>query len=398
MMGCIMKLLQHIGIIVSLFACAALQVRGEEGGAGTLLTDTVVRAYTVEQVADLARDKDFGQSIKPQYGIQYHAITYLTPGLNGELSTASGMVVFPVELSAFPVLSYQHGDSTQFFDCPSNPDTAEIRYISCLYASTGYLVVAADYLGFGKSHGVHPFLHAATEASACRDMLRAARTLCEQMGDTWGPQLFLSGYSEGAHATLALQRLLEQDPRHEFTVTACAPQCGPYDLSGSELQFALRQKHSDALSLFTGLLLYSYNAVYRLYPDLTAIFTLEYARLMPCVFGGMFAGENALDVMPPEPLSLLDSDFVQTLSDPHSAMPRALRENDVYDWRPIAPVTFYYIGNDAVISPDNTHVAFKHMRKLGAKVKKSNLGGGYTHLSAFYPAQRETKEWFDKMR
>lgn len=393
-----MRLLLHIGIVVCLVACVTSRGRGEERAAGTLLTDTMVRNYSVDQVADIASAKDMARYIKPQYGIQFHAITYLTPNLKGDLATASGVVVFPVELTAFPVLSYQHGPSLQRNDCPSNPDNAEIRFVSCLFASAGYLVVAADYLGMGESSGVHPYAHAASEASACRDMLRASRALCQQMHVTWGPKLFLGGYSEGGHATLALQRLLEQDPQHEFTVTASAPQSGPYDLSDSQLTFALRQKHSDALSMLTGLLLYSYNDVYQLYPGLDAIFTPEYAKLMTRVFDGTYPTDDAINIMPPEARSLLDPDFAATLSDPSSAFCRVLKENDVYDWRPTAPVTFYYLANDAVISPDNTRVAYAHMRTLGAPVKKHNLGGSYTHLSAFHPAQREVKAWFDKLR
>ena len=53
-----------------------------------------------------------------------------------------------------------------------------------IFAAFGYVVCAPDFVGLGDSPGVHPYVHAKTEASAAIDMLRAAREL--DADDTFG--------------------------------------------------------------------------------------------------------------------------------------------------------------------------------------------------------------------
>ncbi len=86
-----------------------------------------------------------------------------------------------------------------------------------LLASIGYIAVLPDYIGYGDStNELHPYVHAATLASATVDMNRAARKFLAGINRSTNGQFFLTGYSEGGYATLATQRLMQQSLATEF--------------------------------------------------------------------------------------------------------------------------------------------------------------------------------------
>jgi len=367
-----------------------------EVAPGTLLFDHVTKRLSRWEAYNAVVLEGLNRDVRPRYGLEYHAILYQTTDALGLPATGSGIVVIPVGAASLPVVSYQHGTTFERSEAPSNAESPELFAVSLIYASDGYLVVASDYLGLGISPVPHPYLHAATEASACRDMLRASRMLCKQLNLPWGPQLFLSGYSEGGHATMALQRALEADPRHEFTVTASAPQFGPYDLSGVEFNFALQHRHSPALTLAVSNVLYAYSLIYHPFPTLQEMFTPSYAAKLPHLLNGRHSTWSLYLQVPATPRDVLNPAFITAIcADPQHPVRRALRENDVYNWRPLAPVRLYYISDDDVVSPENTRIAYTTMHALGADVQTVDLGYPYNHLSAFRPAQVAAKKWFE---
>jgi len=107
------------------------------------------------------------------------------------------------------------------------------------FGSLGYVSVVPDYLGMGDSPGYQTFLHAKSEATCAVDALRAARTICASNQVTLNGQLFLFGYSQGGHVTMATHRELETFHASEFTVTASAPSAGAYDLGGVTVEAIL---------------------------------------------------------------------------------------------------------------------------------------------------------------
>ncbi|MFN0074264.1 MAG: lipase family protein, partial [Chloroflexota bacterium] len=108
-----------------------------------------------------------------------------------------------------------------------------------VFASYGYAVVVADYLGLGSSPGYQAYCHARSEATCVVDALRAGKSLCASNNVTLNAQLFLAGYSQGGHVTMAAHRELETFHTNEFTVTASAPCAGPYDLGGVTIESLL---------------------------------------------------------------------------------------------------------------------------------------------------------------
>ncbi len=99
-------------------------------------------------------------------------------------------------------------------------------------SALGYIVVSADYVGFGTTQGMdHPYLTATPSANSVVDLLTAAQTWRLQQGVADNGQLFLAGYSEGGYVTMAAQRAIQQaGGTLQQQLQATVPGAGPYDV------------------------------------------------------------------------------------------------------------------------------------------------------------------------
>lgn len=185
--------------------------------------------------AALAKDHSKVPEVVPRYAVTTYRLSYFTEDKDGALVRASGLVAVPQKAqgAASPVISYQHATTFQNANAPSlKPEPAEPPVV---LASLGYIVVAADYVGFAESNDrPHPYLQARPTARAVLDMLAAAQTWRrqEKVADTG--QLYLVGYSEGGYATMAAQRELERGGGPLLAqLQASLPAAGPYDLQAT---------------------------------------------------------------------------------------------------------------------------------------------------------------------
>ena len=90
--------------------------------------------------------------------VSIYRIVYKTT-VNGEEINASGLVCVPATSGSYPVLSFQNGTNTINSEAPSEfPLNYTYQLIESL-ASMGFVVVIADYPGFGESSQIpHPYL------------------------------------------------------------------------------------------------------------------------------------------------------------------------------------------------------------------------------------------------
>lgn len=149
--------------------------------------------------------------------VSVYRLTYNTVNTDGSTVTASGIVCVPKpSVAEYPLLSYQHGTTMNKYNAPFYIDNIiEIKFVMNVFAGQGYVAVMPDYIGQGKSSVYHPYLNAATEASASLDMLRAAKELCKKLGVKLNGKLFITGYSQGGHSTAALHALWKKNtPRN----------------------------------------------------------------------------------------------------------------------------------------------------------------------------------------
>ncbi len=171
---------------------------------------------------------------KPRCTITTYSLRYSTIGGSGEPTDASTALILPSGKDPAcqgprPVLLYAHGTSTAK-DHNMARLRGEAKLVAALFTAQGYIVVAPNYAGYdGSSLPYHPYLNAEQQSADMIDALRAARVAMARLKAQPGPQLFLAGYSQGGHVTLATQRAMQQGG--EFKVTAAAGLSGPYAMA-----------------------------------------------------------------------------------------------------------------------------------------------------------------------
>jgi pimeloyl-ACP methyl ester carboxylesterase len=117
---------------------------------------------------------------------------------------------------------------------PARVKARDWQGLAALFGAGDFALVAPDYLGLGLSPGPHPYLHRATEASASLDLLTAARRAAQELNVNLPQSVYLTGFSQGGQAALALDEAIETQSDSPWRVAAVAPVGGPYDLSDTE--------------------------------------------------------------------------------------------------------------------------------------------------------------------
>lgn len=338
-----------------------------------------------------------------QFGVKIYSVVYNTVSYDGVTPTiASGLVTIPVNKTcASPIISYQHGTILKKTDAPSYLLGEYI--IAVAMAADGYVGVMPDYLGLGVSPGIHPYIHAQSEATAVVDMLRAARELCDLMDAELNGQVFLTGYSQGGHATMAAHQYIHENLSQEFNVTASAPMSGPYSLYDVMTELIL----SDAPysnPAYLPMIIMTYREVYNLYPNLSDGIISPYDVLLPDWISGLYSSSqidfqmNQMGANPPKLIlqpAVLDSFIVDTLH----PMRIRLKENDVYKWVPEVPVKFLYCMGDEQVAYQNSEVAFNYMTQAGAQqVYAEVVDSTLVHFDSALYAIVNMRGFFEPMR
>jgi len=365
---------------------------------GKVLALTYSRTLSIPTLTFLF--KAGGIPITPQYSVRLYKVDYETITPWGARTLASGALALPENTGyPLPLVSYQHGTLTQTNAAPSALNlTGEIS-VGIGFAATGYAAAAPDYLGLGDSPGFHPYHHARSEATACVDMLRAVKTLCATNGFPLTNRLFLCGYSQGGHATMALLRELEAYHADEFTVTACAPMAGAYDLSGVTTDDFLNGLPNPNPYYFLYLLA-AYQEVYHLAPNLASLLNPPYNTSLPPLLNGATDGSQINAAMPANPTQIFQTNFLAAFkANPRHPFRLALEENDLYHWKPVAPMRLYQCSGDTDVDPANSQIALASFQAQGdTQVQFFDPIPGADHDTCAQPSLLLAKTWFDSLR
>jgi len=357
-----------------------------------LISDSLMIAYTPTELA--------AQGITgADYTVEVHRLIYNTVDPFGQPTTASGAVVVPVGSTCqHAMATYHHGTILNRQDVPSRISSETI--VGYYLAADDYVAVLPDYLGLGDGPGPHPYIHAQSEATASRDMMRAAREFCAQHGVQLNGQVFLTGYSQGGHACVATHRLLQEEHPFEFTVTASAPCSGPYDVSGVQAEVMVSPDPYPA-PYYLPYVILSYRYVYPwLFGDVSEIFEEPWATQLPPLFQGNNGSGVVDDIMPAAPsVILIDSVLQAFISDPDHPFREALRDNDLYDWAPACPTRIIYCEADDHVFHENSLAAINAMQNNGApSVSGLSAGAGLDHSGCAFPALLNAKMFLDSHR
>lgn len=334
-----------------------------------------------------------GYPLVAERDVLFLRLVYETVDAQGLKTVASGALALPQGPGGpFPVVSYQHGTSLEREDVPSRLNTE--GFLGVAFATSGYVAVLPDYLGLGDSPGFPPFHHADSEATSVVDMLRAARSWCADNGVALKDRLFLTGYSQGGHATLAALREMESRHPDEFKITACAAGAGAYDLSGTTASDVLSGRALPNPYYFVYLL-----AAYRDVYDLPQYLGSPYDQTIPPLLDGTHSGEALNAILPADPtLTLAPGVRDEFATNPDHPFRVALRKNDLLDWTPRSPLRLYQCHADRDVLPANASVAQASFVSRGAAVELIDPSPNSDHIGCVEPTLLQIKAWFDVLR
>lgn len=348
--------------------------------------------------------------------LNLYKVTYRSRDANGRNAVLSGLIIVPANGAPNGLVVFNHGTTVYNNHMPSRfvgaangtePETAMLAF-----ASGGYAIAMPDYIGQGDHTGGHPYPANVVNSFAGMDLIKPARAVGRRHNLAIGSSLYITGYSEGGGVAMAQVRELERsnDPMHR--VTAAAPASGPYNLSGTTVEFMLEQPTDQA-----GFVVRTYllgNMVYFLHKNkgvkITDYFKPSMAFTISNSYGGkikdadivkrigltailMRAKNNIFNVITPRFKLVMET---MDLRDPAAKL---LKDNDCYDWSPRSKMLLINLEGDTIVAPRNSEVAFRTMRRRGVGrdslrryiIKDSKLN----HLTAVPAAMLKARQFFD---
>ncbi|HNM31865.1 MAG TPA: lipase family protein [Chitinophagales bacterium] len=339
--------------------------------------------------------------IQPKYDVTAFRIFYKTHDFQNHEVIASGLVYVPEIVNyKCPVVCFQHGTAIQKQEVPSI--SADLNYyVPFIMASeTGTIVCAADYIGLGYSDGVHHYYNPEEEANAVVDMLGSVQPLLNKTlrKILFNSSVFLMGYSQGGHATLAAQRLLETKYTHQFKLMASAPMASWFSLEQSTQLNVLSDAVSFPFPSAYAFLLNSIQATAHPYSSYDSIFVAPYDSLTSVLFDGT-KSMGYINTKYPEIFSTTLQPYFKNdiKNNPENRIKKIVKTLDVLsDWTPHIPTRFYHSHGDEIAFYDNSEIAYSTFHQRGGNVELIDLGN-LSHFDGNLKAIQEVRNWFYPM-
>jgi pimeloyl-ACP methyl ester carboxylesterase len=348
--------------------------------------------------------------VRFEYGFDSYKVSYCTVDAvlpdqsTAQPTIATGMVSVPRRPGPLKTVVYLHGTSVSFYDAVSNPnifgefseagESFDGPPSNAVFAGSGFLYIAPDYLGLGDSDVPrHRYFHAATEASAAADLLAASQGVLEDLQTERDEVLFTFGFSQGGHAALALHRELQE---MRFDVTATATVGAVLDVE----QFFLVSLGDDAaatLPLYVTYILLAYDDVYDIYDDTSEIFQPPFESSVEDLFDMQHYFDDIVAGLPTSSRELLARAFLADVTtDPDHPLRVHLRDNAVDRWTPDAPIRMYYSPDDEEVLYGSALASVERLREGGATITVEELPG-LDHVNSWVQAMPLAAAWFESL-
>jgi acetyl esterase/lipase len=348
-----------------LLLVAVSVLKSQDTKQGKLINFELVRTYTKADLEKRWKEAGIPKAIAPiQYDVEIYEFIYNTCWHDSSCIKASGLYFVPKNAKNSPLMVYHHG--TQIEKHREVGLGGEMA-ICIGFATDGFAVAYSDYVGLGKGEKFHLYHHVYTEAFASIDLVRAVREFNTKHNISLSEHLFTTGYSQGGHATMAFQKVVEADSNlsKEFKFTASAPMSGAYDLTGvQEANMFKEYSHPGYLPY----LMVSFQEVYKLYDDLKTAFKTPYDTKVLSLFNGQYSMGDVNRQMPRIPKDAIKNEVIdEYLNNEAFPFKVALRENSTHNWVPKTPMLLCYCEADEQVDYKNSIVARDSMQELGAR-------------------------------
>ncbi|MDG2164819.1 MAG: lipase family protein [Flavobacteriales bacterium] len=378
---------------------------------GQITAYELVQSWNVSEIQNLYSENaipDYAGDIN--FEVKGYKVFYLTPNEKDSLVEATAAVFLP-ENNGFtsPILSWQHGTAVSNMGVPSAQIDNQ-NSLGIIAASHGYITLMSDYLGLGEGEGDHNYCHSETEASAIIDLILVSKDFAESQDVGVGEQVFLMGYSQGGHATMAAVKEIEQNYSNEITLTASCPMAGPYSMSIAQTTMLDVAYPNPGYFPY---IIFSYQRVYgNLYNTPEDLFMPGFESLLE-LYDGNYSmeqindsiwsiGESIYEINPSNfrPLDMIRTEYYNAyLNNPTHPFHLALTDNDLIDFTPQAPMQILHCNADDNVPYENATIAYAAFIESGANAEEVTLidGGNFDHNDCATFSVISAKLWFDTM-
>jgi pimeloyl-ACP methyl ester carboxylesterase len=303
--------------------------------------------------------------------VKVYKIVYKTE-IEGSQVNASGLICVPDTPGSYPVLSFQNGTNTLYSDAPSEAPLDNLYQLVELTASMGYIVVIADYPGFGESTQLqHPYLITEPTVRSLVDLLYATKEMVgpEFPGVTVKNEFYLLGYSQGGWATLALHKALELDYSTDFNLRGSTCGAGPYNIV--KLLEGMVNKTTYPMPVYLAYIVNAYKSYDQFTNPVSDIFKEPYASRVSTLFTGTLSSAQINSQLTTTIADLITPDFLTGFesSAKYSSVLSALNSNSVTAWKTNVPLLLTHGGNDTQVDPVTTDNMYNAM--IGAGTSQS---------------------------
>jgi hypothetical protein len=355
-------------------------------------------SYTQDSLDRFWKKSSIPQMVIPvRNAVDMYEITYKGLWLDSTFITAKGVVYVPKTTTASAEMVYCHGTRIGTAQSYGIQDLEQV--VTMMHAVDNYIGVFPFYYGFAGGEKEHVYQDSWTEAMATIYMIKACRELYPQINKTTTGDLFLTGYSQGGHASMATHKYLESGSFPEIKLTASSPMSGAYDMTGEQSKSMFRnytQPH------YLPYLILSYQYAYNLWPgDIYEVFKEPYKSKMREVFAQPrtkdFGDVNAM--LPPVPGDMLVPEVVEQFkSDTTFPFTCKLKENCLTTWVPKAPLQICACYGDDEVMYNNSEVAYANLKTADNKVFLRLFGKHLSHNPCAPFAILHSKFFFDNFR
>jgi pimeloyl-ACP methyl ester carboxylesterase len=330
-------------------------------------------------------------SLKPliKSDIKVFKIVYKTT-VNGNQIDASGLIIVPVTPGNYPVLSFQNGTNTLNASSPSESPLDYNYQLVELVASMGYVVVFADYPGFGESAQIpHPYLIKEPTVRSLVDLLYTAKEMVskEFPGLTLNDDYYLLGYSQGGWATLALHKALELDYSSDFNLKGSTCGAGPYNIE--QLLESMVNKAVYPNPYYLADIVYAYSVYNQFTNPVGDIFNEPYASRLSTLFTGTLTPAQINSQLTTSVSGLMTPDFISgfNTSAKFTSVISALNINSIAAWHTNKSLLLIHGGNDTSVDPISTENMYSSMIQAGTSpdICKKVIIPGVDHGDGLIP-------------
>lgn len=400
----------HLFVSLLIIFIFALPIAAQNNFVSSAFNGTISAAQINQRAKEVFPNSNIAATAQ---AVDLYKVSYRSLNDKNVLAVLSGLVALPKGEAPKGLVIFNHGTTTDRNMSPSrykgDKVVSETVLAILAFASGGYAVAMPDYLGLGDEKGFHPYPLGAVNSLAAIDIIAPARLLAERQRVRIGSNLFVTGYSEGGAVAMWTAQGLEK--KGDYNLTAFAPLSGPYDLSGTTREWLLKPTKTPE-EMITRLYLLSYMAQYfhKSYgTKLTDYFKPAMALTISTAYSKNRKDEDiirrlgiAATLMRAKTLEdVLTERFKKALKtlDTSDVVIREMQKNDLYDWKPRAPLLLVYLEGDAVVDTGSSEKAYQKIKNNGGKIERFVLkDASLNHITAAAPAIWQARLFFDGIK